>query len=101
MVRAGRVGRQACGATCDLPFAIRHLPLSMTSGRLRHRRIRLCCALCSCCGRELMQRLLAGALAVIVFAAAPAQTPAPAPDALTLEQIMADPDPLAALMEVP
>ena len=43
-----------------------------------------------------MQRLLAGALALTVFASAPAQT---AP--LTLEQIMADPDWIAAQIDVP
>jgi dipeptidyl aminopeptidase/acylaminoacyl peptidase len=43
-----------------------------------------------------MQRLLAGAVALIVFASAPAQD---AP--LTLEKIMADPDWIAAAIDVP
>jgi len=43
-----------------------------------------------------MSRLLAGAIALIVFASAPAQT---AP--LTLERIMADPDWIAGQIEVP
>src|SRR5215472_10483599 len=43
-----------------------------------------------------MQRLLAGAIALTVFASAPAQT---AP--LKLEQIMADPDWIAGQIEVP
>jgi dipeptidyl aminopeptidase/acylaminoacyl peptidase len=51
-----------------------------------------------------MQRLLAGAIALIVFASAPAQeaaTPAQASAPLTLDRIMADPDWIAGQLDVP
>ncbi len=48
-----------------------------------------------------MSRLLAGAVGMVVFASALAQQAPIAPDSISLEQIMADPDWIGASIEVP